>query len=64
MEGTCEQFYSSPLCLQQINRKEKEKGVRRLKDECMAAYKYAVRWDGAILTFLNLSAMENGDLFI
>jgi hypothetical protein len=58
-----ESFYSSPPYLQEIYRKDEEKGVRRLKEKYTAEYKRVCGTMGwRDFNIGNLSAMENGDL--
>ena len=39
MEGMCGHFYATPPYLQDIYRKDEEKGVRRLKEKYAVEYK-------------------------
>ena len=58
-----ESFYSSPPNLQEIYRKDEEKGVRRPKEKYTAEYKRVCGTMGwRDFNIGNLSAMENGDL--
>ena len=58
-----ESFYSSPPYLQEIYRKDEEKGVRKLKEKYTAEFKIVcgtMEWRN--FNIGNLSAIENGDL--
>ena len=56
-------FYATPPYLQEIYRKDEEKGVRRLKEKYAAEYKRVCGTMGwRDYNVGNLSAMETGDL--
>ena len=56
-------FYAMPPYLQEIYRKDEEKGVRRLKEKYAAEYKRVCGTMGwRHYNVGNLSAMETGDL--
>ena len=56
-------FYATPPYLQEIYRKDEEKGVRRLKEKYAAEYKRVCGTMGSRdYNVGNLSAMETGDL--